>query len=361
MICWLIYTVSLIVLSASMKSTLGSTVAKNTSSRKIPASCSRLSHLPRDSFSSSNNDLNEPLMSAPRLIRHLHIPGSWPFVRASAIQNVLVRQHLDHKAKSSSLIHRGPLPPTPQPTIFSFSPEPVYTTGRRELGTLSESTIESLKKPLQYGTPHPEVRETLRGGQITFHGPGQLVIYPILDLKSVQSKKWPKGLSVRCYVNVLEEATINTLKRFGIAGFRTDNPGVWVSEDKKIAALGLHLRRNITSYGVGLNIRTDLRYFDRIVACGLEGMKTTSVKQELWLGKSVDEWVSDLKSRSAIREKAQYLELSNRMDLSRVSRIWGNEFVKLVWGEEGVYKQQCLRSEKDIAEFLDNREGRWVL
>jgi lipoyl(octanoyl) transferase len=307
-------------------------------------------------------------MSSPQIIRHLHLPGTTPFARVTAIQNVLVRRHLDHKAVSSSLIHAHPVPPAPPPTIFSFSPTPVYTTGRRELGTLSKSTIELLKRPLETAEngrqkeieEMPEVRETLRGGQITFHGPGQLVIYPILDLKSVRSEKWPRGLSVRCYVNVLEEATIKTLKTFGIVGFRTVNPGVWVDKERKVAALGLHLRRNITNYGVGLNVRTDLRYFDKIVACGLEGKKTTSIKQELWQGKSLDEWATDSKNRAASRSKAQYLEMSNRMNLSRVSRVWGKEFTELVWGEGGVYKQQCLKTEKAVAGFLDNGEGRWV-
>jgi lipoate-protein ligase B len=125
-----------------------------------------------------------------------------------------------------------------------------------------------------------EVQETLRGGQITFHGPGQLVIYPILDLKSIKSSLWPKGLSVRCYVNLLEETTIKVLSHYNLKGIRTSNPGVWIDEDKKIAALGVHLRRNVTSYGVGLNISTDLRWFDRIVACGLEGKQTTSLQNE---------------------------------------------------------------------------------
>lgn len=204
------------------------------------------------------------------------------------------------------------------------------------------------------------MRETLRGGQITFHGPGQLVIYPILDLKNVQSDKWPKGLSARCYVNVLEEATINTLKTFGIVGFRTDNPGVWVDEDRKIAALGLHLRRNITNYGVGLNIRTDLRYFDRIVACGLEGKKTTSIRKELFDDLDKDAWIQLPKNRREGRSMKEYLQICEEMDLTKVSTVWGKEFVDLVWGEKNIYKHQTVSSHMAVAQFLDNGEGNWV-
>ncbi|KAH8601799.1 hypothetical protein B0O99DRAFT_498141, partial [Bisporella sp. PMI_857] len=169
----------------------------------------------------------------------------------------------------------------PVPTLLLFTPPPVYTTGRRERGTLTHDQVQLLTQPLP-SNPEvaPTITESLRGGQITFHGPGQLVIYPILDLKAIRSPKWPNGLTARCYVNVLEEATIQTLARWKIKSFRTENPGVWVTQEKKIAALGIHLRRNITSFGVGLNLHTDLAWFKRIVACGLEGKQMTSMAQE---------------------------------------------------------------------------------
>jgi lipoyl(octanoyl) transferase len=106
-------------------------------------------------------------------------------------------------------------------------------------------------------------------------------------------------------VNVLEEATIRTIAAYGVRGMRTENPGVWVigsgqgsrpqverepgveekrrggADERKIAALGVHLRRNVTSHGVGLNISTELRWFDRIVACGLAGKGVTSLAKEI--------------------------------------------------------------------------------
>lgn len=116
-------------------------------------------------------------------------------------------------------------------------------------------------------------------------------------------------------MNLLEETTIRTLARFNIRGSRTENPGVWVDEETKIAALGVHLRRNVTSYGVGLNLSTDLRWFDRIAACGLEGKKTTSIKAQ-GAGLENSEGIADL----------QPLGLAN---------IWASEFAKGLWGEEG--------------------------
>jgi lipoate-protein ligase B len=175
-----------------------------------------------------------------------------------------------------------------------------------------------------------EVHETLRGGQITFHGPGQLVIYPILDLKAVHSSVWPKGLTARCYVNLLEETTIRTLSQVGIASQRTDNPGVWIDEDTKIAALGVHLRRNVTSYGVGLNVNTDLRWFDRIVACGLEGKRTTSMMAE---------------------SERQNIDKLSMADLTpmKVATIWASAFARGLWGEEG--KVEKVEDEQQLKAY----------
>ena len=156
----------------------------------------------------------------------------------------------------------------PDPAIITAQFHPVYTCGRREIGTISAEQREYLR-----ADGRAEFVEALRGGQTTFHGPGQLVAYPIIDLKRLD-------LSPRCYIRLLERSLISTIARWGIKGFTTDNPGVWTSDERKIAALGVHLRRNVTSHGVGLNVDTDLSWFNRIVACGLEGKETTSFERE---------------------------------------------------------------------------------
>jgi lipoyl(octanoyl) transferase len=103
---------------------------------------------------------------------------------------------------------------------------------------------------------------TDRGGDVTYHGPGQLVGYPILDLR-----EWSRD--VGAYVRALEQAIIDTLADFGIAAGRIPKlTGVWVGE-QKIAAIGVHISRWVTSHGFALNVTTDLSYFQYIVPCGL--------------------------------------------------------------------------------------------
>ena len=222
-------------------------------------------------------------------------------------------------------------PLAPVPTLLSFTPTPVYTLGRREVATLKASQIRALEAPYypkEFGVQYPKVVQTQRGGQITFHGPGQLVLFLIFDLR-------PNNLTPRQYVQMLEESTIQTLKRFRIRGQRTDNPGVWVIDkqaeaegtaqvkgnerEKKIAALGVHLRRNITSCGVGLNIDTDLGWYDRIVACGLEGKGVTSITAEL--------------ARSGKKKPPSP---------QHVASVWAQKFVEHLWAEEGEVRELLM-------------------
>ncbi|KAK4555235.1 hypothetical protein LTR86_007531 [Recurvomyces mirabilis] len=195
------------------------------------------------------------------LLRHIHLPGRTAYTRAGKLQDKLVSAFLAHKA-SPGTTH------TPPPTVITAEFEPVYTCGRREVGSVSQEQKDYLTEPTQWGTA--SFSEALRGGQTTFHGPGQLIAYPILDLKY-------HGLSPRCWVHMLESCVIATCAHYGVVAMRTENPGVWVSEQEKICALGVHLRRNITSHGIGLNVSTEVGWFKRIVACGLEGKSTTSL------------------------------------------------------------------------------------
>ncbi|KAF1824646.1 lipoate-protein ligase-like protein B [Dissoconium aciculare CBS 342.82] len=196
------------------------------------------------------------------LLRHLHLPGTTPYAHASDIQQRLVSALLAYKA--------NPVGTRPPPTIITAEFRPVYTCGRREVGNVSAEQIAHLTAKTPHG--RAEFHEALRGGQTTFHGPGQLVAYPILDLKQ-------HGLGARDYVCLLEKSVIQLLRdKYSIESKTTDNPGVWVDDDRKICALGVHLRRNVSSHGIGLNVSTELAWFDRIVACGLEGKRTTSMR-----------------------------------------------------------------------------------
>lgn len=119
------------------------------------------------------------------------------------------------------------------------------------------------------------VHRTSRGGDVTYHGPGQLVVYPIVDLRSKLRK------DVHRYVRNLEQSAIQTLADFGItATRRPPHTGIWI-DNRKIAAIGVAVRRCITYHGLALNLNTDLSYFQRIVPCGLAWAEVTSMEQEL--------------------------------------------------------------------------------
>ena len=122
--------------------------------------------------------------------------------------------------------------------------------------------------------PEVELHSTNRGGDITYHGPGQLVGYPILDLGAIRK-------DVVWYVRSLEGALIAALAEFGIAaGRRSGFTGVWVGE-RKIAAIGVHISRWVTSHGFALNVDPELRYFQFIVPCGIRECGVTSIAQVL--------------------------------------------------------------------------------
>ncbi|KAK3674283.1 hypothetical protein LTR78_005752 [Recurvomyces mirabilis] len=220
------------------------------------------------------------------LLRHIHLPGLTSYTRAGKLQDKLVAAFLAHKASQGTT-------PAPPPTIITAEFEKVYTCGRREIGTVSEAQKNYLTETTQWGTA--SFHEALRGGQTTFHGPGQLIAYPILDLKH-------HGLTPRCWIHLLESCVIATCAHYGVTAMRTENPGVWVSEQEKICALGVHLRRNITSHGIGLNVSTELGWFKRIVACGLEGKSTTSLLAQGISPRPTVQQVGDVFVRDLVRE-----------------------------------------------------------
>tara|TARA_B100000131_G_C17983509_1_gene559613 strand:- start:264 stop:965 length:702 start_codon:yes stop_codon:yes gene_type:complete len=118
--------------------------------------------------------------------------------------------------------------------------------------------------------PHIDVVETDRGGQITYHGPGQLVGYPIINLN-----KYKK--SITWFVSSLEQIIINTLNKFNIESSRIDDlPGVWV-DDEKICAIGIRIAQWVTMHGFALNINPDMKYFDGMIPCGILDYGVTSM------------------------------------------------------------------------------------
>jgi lipoyl(octanoyl) transferase len=152
-------------------------------------------------------------------------------------------------------------------TCLLLEHQPVYTAGRR---------TSPMDRPL--GDPGAPVVEVDRGGKITWHGPGQLVGYPILALD--------EPVDVIGYVRTVEEALIRTCADFGLATARVPGrSGVWVTapgqQDRKVAAIGIRVARGVTMHGFALNCDNDLSWFDRIVPCGIADAAVTSITHEL--------------------------------------------------------------------------------
>jgi lipoate-protein ligase B len=161
---------------------------------------------------------------------------------------------------------------------------PVITLGRSTKATSLPLSADAIR------ARGVEVHEVERGGDVTFHGPGQLVGYPIVDLK--RHKK-----DLHWYLRQVEQALIDALATFGIAGGRVEKyTGVWVGS-RKIASIGVHARDWVTWHGFALNVTTALSYFDLIVPCGIHGVEMTSVARELGRDVSLDE-VSDAVARA---------------------------------------------------------------
>ena len=154
-----------------------------------------------------------------------------------------------------------------QDLLLLVEHEPVVTLGR------SSKEAHLLASPELLRARGVELFEVERGGDVTFHGPGQLVGYPIVDLKRHRK-------DLHWYLRQVEEALIRALGRFGIVGGRSAGyTGVWV-DDRKIASIGVHARDWVTWHGFALNVTTDLSYFDLIVPCGIRSVTMTSVSRE---------------------------------------------------------------------------------
>lgn len=159
--------------------------------------------------------------------------------------------------------------------------DPVYTIGIRSK-QYNDNYVSKLKKKLIENELDADFVQTNRGGLITFHGPGQLVAYPIIYLGDF--RKTIHNRSVKAYVKLLESTIIDTLSNVGLEGAHTvrEHPGVWLDGgDRKIAFVGISCSRYVTMHGISINCNCDLSWFDHIVSCGIEGKEVTSILEEL--------------------------------------------------------------------------------
>jgi lipoyl(octanoyl) transferase len=183
--------------------------------------------------------------------------------------------------------------PTDNFLIFCQHPH-VYTLGK------SGDENNLLIKKESLSTINATYFETNRGGDITYHGPGQIVGYPVIDMENFFT-------DIHRYMRYLEEAVIQTLKEFGIESGRINGlTGVWIDFQKeksarKICALGVKTSRWVTMHGFAFNVNTDLKYFDYIVPCGIQDKAVTSLEKEL--GKKQDLKTVESILKSKIKEQ----------------------------------------------------------
>lgn len=267
-------------------------------------------------------------------LRHIHLPGLTHYPLAEQIQEHLRRALLSAKDVPSSV--------SPSPALISFTPPPTYTLGRRQTSPLSPSDISRLTSHLStpQGIFRPDLIPSPRGGLTTYHGPGQLVLWPVLDLRSPLHDHF----GVRSYACLLERTTISVLASLfgeGLPGATTtSDPGVWVRSardgvERKVAAVGVHLRRHVTSLGTAVNLDfpgtgdESVDPWARFVPCGLEGKEATSVAREV-------EGVVGARAGTLsvgcveVVARAWAEEFAGRIGVEGVARVEGEELESLI-------------------------------
>lgn len=250
-----------------------------------------------------SQQLVKPLDHTSRLLKHVHHDRLVPFHYALEQQEKLVKANLDYKRKlARAILDDKKNEPSkkdknlkPSPTVFTYEIEPTYTGGKRTKKEITDEQIakfEHFVPDTQRDNPPPKFIQLERGGEITFHGPGQLVAFFVVDLKSFES------LTARKFVSILEQSIINTLREHNVAEHEpyspgtplrklnlltklTEKTGVWTTNDKKIASIGIHVRRSITSHGLSININTDLSYTNSFKLCGIPNGQQTSINEEM--------------------------------------------------------------------------------
>jgi lipoyl(octanoyl) transferase len=179
--------------------------------------------------------------------------GRLPYAEATALQTTLLEKVVEGESHS---------------TLLLVEHDPVLTLGA------AHEAENLLHSPDAYQNLGIEVHKTDRGGDVTYHGPGQLVAYPIFDLKQTEKDlhKWLRGI---------EEAIILTLSDFGLEARRfPPHTGVWIG-DRKIAAIGIKVRKWVSMHGLAINCDLDLAPFGLIVPCGIKGYGVTSLTREV--------------------------------------------------------------------------------
>jgi lipoyl(octanoyl) transferase len=206
----------------------------------------------RDAALRSATD-EHPLLATHGGVMTIERLGTVPYVPTWELQDELARQRRERRIGDRLLL------------LEHF---PVYTIGR---GGDQANLLASADRLRELGAEFVRID---RGGDITFHGPGQIVAYPIVELRD--------SLDLRRYVRTLEAAIIATARRFGVEADRLEgHPGIWVDGERKLAAIGVRVKRGVTTHGLALNVNTDLRWFAEMIPCGIPDKEVTTLAREL--------------------------------------------------------------------------------
>jgi len=208
---------------------------------------------------------------------HCHYLGKIDYKEAWDLQEKLFQEGVQRKIE----LRKGSDVELPQNHLLFCEHPHVFTLGKsgdRDHMLLNEEQLEQ---------NNAQFYHINRGGDITYHGPGQLVIYPIFDLEQYFT-------DIHKYMRFLEEAVIQTLSKFGIQGERSEGlTGVWLDSNsvnaRKICAMGVKSSRWMTMHGIGFNVCTDLSYFNHIIPCGIQDKAVTSIEKEINQSITVDQ------------------------------------------------------------------------
>lgn len=279
-----------------------------------------------------------PLIENYKTLRHIHFPGITSFEKGQSIQNAIVSANLDFKKMESKIKKQQSeifalghslsdyeqefigkiLQMKPFPTLLTFEFENVYTGGKRIKKQDQDSIKEMLSQNKDILCKYVQLE---RGGEITWHGKGQLVAYLILDLKKFSD------LTVKCFVDsVLLKAVQNTLRlpKYNLpnSGYLNNNPGVWMApNDLKIASVGCNIQRGISSYGISLNVSPDLKFLNTFTMCGLPGTTATSISKAANPDFALNE--EDLTIKEVGFEYAK--QIARRLNIHTVEHMSGEE------------------------------------
>lgn len=232
-----------------------------------------------------------PLIENYKTLRHIHFDGITPFQEGQQLQQLILDANLSFKQIESKIkknqldlqkqgfevndyekqLLSKILEMKPHPTLLTFQFNNVYTGGKR---IKQDPTIS--KQIEHFRELGCEFHQLERGGEITWHGEGQLVAYLILDLKKF------KNLTVRCFVDsvLLKSIQDMLMKNYNLKSYLNSNPGVWMEPNNlKISSVGTNIQRGVTSYGIALNVTPELKFLNTFTMCGLPGISATSIQQ----------------------------------------------------------------------------------